>query len=187
MNLKKSAIFLMLAMPFLILAQSPAALPSAGLTPESALYFLDTLGEALEEFFTFNPEGKARLQIEFAGERIAEIKVILETKDVEAKGLKVAESRLQAHLASAVAIVSDQKAGGENVTALAKELDDKLDPAKMALAQSFKEQKRALEAKKDELKTELKAAHRAGDVAKAESIAAELGKVKAQLELLELK
>ena len=29
-------------------------LPSAGLTPESSLYFLDRLGENLRQFFTFN-------------------------------------------------------------------------------------------------------------------------------------
>ncbi|MEK7547155.1 MAG: hypothetical protein AAB536_03195, partial [Patescibacteria group bacterium] len=46
---------------------------------------------------------------------------------------------------------------------------------------------RALEAKENELKAQLKAAHRAGDTAKAEVLAQELGQVKAQLELLELK
>ena len=62
-------------------AQSPqVTLPSAGLTPESSFYFLDKFGEALRSFFTFNPEGKALLEITFASERVAEIKVILETK-----------------------------------------------------------------------------------------------------------
>ena len=169
-------------------AQGPSAnLPSAGLTPESPFYFLDKLGEALREFFTFSPEGKARLQITFAAERVAEIKIVLETKGVEAKGLEVAQARLQEHLANAVIIVNEQKAEGENVSMLAKELDDELEAPKSALADSFKAEKQALESKKDELKSQLRSAHRAGDTAKAEAIAAELGKVKAQLELLELK
>ena len=174
-------------LPWLVFAQGTANLPSAGITPESPFYFLDKLGEALREFFTFNPEGKARLQVTFAAERIAEIKVILETKGVEAKGLEVAQSRLLAHLASAVTIVNDQKSQGRDVSDLAKELDDKLETPKSVLAQSFKEQKRALEAKEDELKAQLKAAHRAGDTAKEETLAQELGQVKAQKELLELK
>ena len=79
-----------------VFAQSQqAALPSAGLTPESPFYFLDKFGEALRSFFTFNPEGKAHLQITFAAERIAEIKVVLETKGVDAKGLEVAQGRQQ--------------------------------------------------------------------------------------------
>lgn len=73
----------LLLVPFLAFAQSSqTTLPSAGLTPESSFYFLDRLGENLRHFFTFNPEAKARLQISFAAERIAEIIVILETKGI---------------------------------------------------------------------------------------------------------
>lgn len=171
-----------------VMAQNQQAiLPPAGLTPESPFYFLDRFGEALREFFTFNPEGKARLQITFAAERVAEIRVILETKDVEAKGLDVAQSRLQANLAKAATIVADQKSKGKDVSGLAKELDDEFEKPKFALADSFKAEKRALEAKEDELKAQLKVAHRAGDTAKEEALAQELGQIKAQKELLELK
>src|SRR3989344_1858602 len=103
-------------------AQNQTALPSAGLTPESPFYFLDKLGETLREFFTFNPEGKARLQITFAAERVAEIKVILETKGIEARGLDVAQARLQEHLGNAAEIVIKQKGEGKDVSKLAKEL-----------------------------------------------------------------
>lgn len=192
--MKKSFLTTFVAMSLFVLAggaafaqNQQAALPSAGLTPESAFYFLDRFGEALREFFTFNPEGKARLQITFAAERISEIKVILETKGVEAKGLEVAQSRLQAHLANAAVVLADQKSEGKDISTLAKELDDELETPKSALADSFKTEKRTLKAKENELKAQLKAAHRAGDTAKAEAIAQELGQVKAQLELLELK
>src|SRR3989344_1318691 len=169
-------------------AQSPqVALPSAGLTPESNFYFLDKFGEALREFFTFNPEGKAHLQITFASERIAEIKVILETKGVEAKGFEVAQARLQAHLGDAAEIVIKQKGKGKDVSKLAKELDDDVDEVQSALVDSFKAEKQVLEAKEDELKAQLKAAHRVGDTTKEEALAQELGQVKAQKELLELK
>ena len=169
-------------------AQNPqVALPSAGLTPESNFYFLDKFGEALREFFTFNPEGKARLQITFASERIAEIKVILETKGVEANGLEIAQSRLQAHLANAATIVVDQKAEGKDVSQLAKELGDKFDAPKTALEQTFKAEKRALEAQEKELKGKILEARRVGDTAQVESLIQQLGQIKAQKELLELK
>ena len=163
------------------------ALPSAGLTPESPFYFFDKFGEALREFFTFNPEGKARLQIAFAAERVAEIKVIFETKGIEARGLEVAQSRLQAHLANAAAIVVDQKAKGKDVSGLAKELDDEFESPKSALEQTFKEQERALESQEKELKRKILEARRAGDTAQVESLVQQLGQVKAQKELLELK
>jgi hypothetical protein len=173
--------------PSLVFAQTQPVLPSAGLTPESNFYFLDKFGEALREFFTFNPEGKAHLQITFAAERIAEIKVILETKGVEAKGLEVAQSRLQAHLADAATIVVGQKAKGKDVSQLAKELDDEFDAPKTALEQTFKAEKRALETQEKELKGKILEARRAGDTAQVESLVQQLGQVKAQKELLELK
>ena len=169
-------------------AQSPqVTLPSAGLTPESNFYFLDKFGEALQQFFTFNPDGKARLQITFAAERIAEIKVILETKGVEARGLEVAQSRLQAHLASAATIVTEQKSKGKDVSALAKELGDEFEGPKIALEQSFKEQERALEAQEKDLKAKIREARLAGDTAQVEALVKQLGEVKAQKEFLELK
>src|SRR3989344_1991279 len=192
--MKKTFIFSMFALMTLfvlgggtVFAQNQAVLPNAGLTPESNFYFLDKFGEALREFFTFNPEGKAHLQITFASERVAEIKVILETKGVETKGLEVAQSRLQAHLANASTIVLDQKAEGKDVSQLAKELDDEFDVPKIALEQTFKAEKRALETQEKELKGKILEARRAGDTTQVESLIQQLGQIKAQKELLELK
>ena len=168
-------------------AQNQAVLPNAGLTPESPFYFLDRFGEAFREFFTFNPEGKARLQIIFAAERIAEIKIILETKGVNAKGLEVAQSRLQANIAKAAGIIEDEKSKGKDVSELAKSISDDFDANKEAFKQAFKDQKRSLEAKEDELKAKIREARRANDIAQVEALIKELGEIKAQKELLELK
>ena len=162
-------------------------LPSAGLTPENTLYFLDTLGESLREFFTFNPEGKARLQITFAAERIAEIKVILETKGVDAKGLEVAQAKLQANLERTNAILAGQKSEGKDISALAKELDDDFDGPKSALKEAFKAEERALEVKEKELKAKIREARQSHDASLIDSLVKELGEVKAQKELLETK
>src|SRR3990167_1678128 len=175
MKIIKSIIISFLFIPVLVFAQNQVVLPNAGLTPESSFYFFDKLGEALQEFFTFNPEGKARLQITFAAERVAEIKVILETKGVEAKGLEVAQSRLQAHLANAATIVTEQKAKGNDVSALAKELDDEFDAPKTALEQTFKAEKRALEAQEKDLKSKILEARREGDTAQDENLIQQLG------------
>ncbi len=183
----KSILVSLLFIPVLAFAHEPVALPNAGLTPESAFYFVDKIGEALRGFFTFNPESKAHLQIDFAAERIAEIKIILETKGVNAKGLEVAQSRLQAHLGNAAEIVIKQKSKGKNVSELAKSISEDFDANKEALKQAFKDQKRSLEAKEDELKAKIREAKRAGDTAKVEALVKELGEIKAQKDLLELK
>ncbi len=187
MNTIKIFIISLFIAPVLVFAQNGTPLPNAGLTPESPFYFIDKLGEILREFFTFSPEGKARLQIAFAAERVAEIKVVLETKGVDAKGLEIAEARLREHLGEAAEIVIKQKNKGKDVSNLAKELNDDFEESKFALTDSFKSEKKALEAREDELEKQMKAAAKAGDTAKAEAFAQELGRVKAQLELLELK
>lgn len=162
-------------------------LPSAGFTPESSFYFLDTFGETLRGFFVFNPEDKARLQIAFAAERIAEIKAILKTKGVETKGLLVAESRIQANFAVAGAIFDKEKSKGKDVSRLAKELGDKFEDTKSALEETFKDKERVLENQEDELKAKIRAARQAGDTAQVEGLITELGLIKAQEELLEQK
>ena len=188
--MKKLVIVLFLGLSFssgLIFAQSQTGLPNAGLTPESPFYFLDRLGEALREFFTFNPEAKAKLQITFAAERMAEIKVILRTKGVDAKDVDTAISRLKAHIGEAAEIVVKEKSKGKDVSDLATELDDTIDASTLALLNSLEQQEDELETKEEKLEDALKAAHRAGDNAKEKEIAKELGQVKADLELLELK
>ncbi len=183
----KSILVSLLFIPVLAFAHEPVALPNAGLTPESAFYFVDKIGEALREFFTFNPESKAHLQIDFAAERIAEIKIILETKGVNAKGLEVAQSRLQEHLGDAAEIIVKQKSKGKNVSDLAKSISEDFDANKEALKQAFKDQKRSLEAKENELKAKIREARRAGDTTQVEALVSELGEIKAQKDLLELK
>src|SRR3989344_6071549 len=121
-------------------AEAPLSGAKAGLTPESPFYFLDTIGETFQEFFTFNSESKARLQITFAAERVAEIKVILETKGVEAKGLAIAKARLKKHLDSAAEIVAKQKDKGKDMSNLLKETDD-IDKEVKKLKKEKEEQK----------------------------------------------
>src|SRR3990167_7082697 len=183
----KIVLISLLFIPALVFAQNQAVLPNAGLTPESPFYFFDKLGEALREFFTFKPESKAHLQIDFAAERIAEIKIILETKGVNAKGLEVAQSRLQANIAKAAGIVEGEKSKGKDVSELAKNISEDFDANKEALKQAFKDGERSLEAKEDELKAKIREARRAGDTAQVEALLKELGEIKAQKELLELK
>src|SRR3989338_2798704 len=160
-------------------------LPSAGLTPESSFYFLDRLGENLRQFFTFSPEAKAKLQIEFAGERIAEIKIIVEKKGVNAKGLAIAESLLRANVAYAAEIVGEEKIAGKDVAALAKTLNDEFDARDKLLEQTFKDAKAQLKVQRKEIKTKLLAeARRVGDTTQIAVLEAQLNDIDGQIDTL---
>jgi len=53
-------------------------LPDPGITPDSPFYFLDTFGKTLGMFFTFGAEAKAGKALEYAGERLSELRAMAE-------------------------------------------------------------------------------------------------------------
>jgi len=163
------------------------SLPNAGITPESPFYFLDRIGEAIQEFLTFNPGAKARLQVAFAAERIAEIKVVLETKGVGARGLDIAQARLEAHAAKAADIVKEEKQKGREVSALAGEIVDNFHIQRKAVKQIFEGAKDTFEVGKEELKEALRAAIEAGDTEAQERIRLELAQIEADKDEAEVK
>mgnify|MGYP001568081930 CR=1 FL=1 len=185
MKIIKSAGLLALIVPFLAFGQGQTALLSAGLTPENSLYFFDRFGEALQRFFTFNPEAKARLEITFAAERIAEIRVILDTKGVKAGGITVAEDSLKSNLRRAAEILAGEKAKGKDIGQLANSLSDEVGRNKDLLKQTFEDRKDAIENKQKELKAAIRAAIAAGDTAKVDVLTKELQDLKDQKKLLE--
>lgn len=132
------------------------SLPSAGITPESPFYFLDMLGENLQEFFTFNPESKAKLQIKFAGERISEISAMVKKNGAAAKGITKAKTLLLANVAQAAEIIQKEKTTGKDVTKFAKNIDDAFDVQEKLLVQTFQDARKKLKQNRAALKQNLK-------------------------------
>ncbi len=108
------------------LARGTVSLPPAGLTPSNFFYFLDRWGETIQEFFTFKPEARALLQLQFAAERISELQLELAAKGGDGKGLEVARQRLAGHIEKGTAILKEEERKGHDVSATAKEFDGEL-------------------------------------------------------------
>jgi hypothetical protein len=105
-------------------------LPNPGLTPESPFYFLDKFSESVREFFTFSQEGKARLQVAFAAERVAELQTILAKDQPNIRAIKTVFARIEIHSARATDILKRLPAKAELVTEITSGfdfLDDVLD------------------------------------------------------------
>lgn len=98
-----------------------------GLLPGDFFYFLDRWGEALNLFLTFNQETKARLNLEYARERAAEIKQVLADPRRKVEDVADAKQNFDEHIAVAASTIKEEKDKGVDVTDLAKELDDELD------------------------------------------------------------
>ena len=159
----KLLILSILLTPTFVLAQTGTP-PSAGFTPQSPCYFLDRLGEVLQELIAFSPEAKIRIQVAFAAERIAELRVDMETKDVDANGLIVAQERLESHLSKASKVILEEKKKGKDMSEWEKTLEDEFEVSKKVLESSFESAKDALEDEREEIKKELEDAKRDVDV-----------------------
>lgn len=82
-----------------VLAHTSAELPEPGLTPDSPLYFLDTVSESVGMVFAFSDEAKTKRATMIAGEKIAEIKAMVEKGDEVAA--RKASDRYESVMASA--------------------------------------------------------------------------------------
>ncbi|MBI2013809.1 MAG: hypothetical protein HYS87_03220 [Candidatus Colwellbacteria bacterium] len=160
-------------------------LPAAGLTPESLFYFLDKWAESVREFFTFGAEGKAKLQIKFAAERVAEVKLMIETKGANAKGLDQAKERFEVHLKRAADIVEKEKQKGKDVSEFANEINQEFHQKREEAKAVFETALDEFHIQKDELKEQIKAAKEAGDAELIETLKAELEAIEAEKDAAE--
>jgi chemotaxis protein histidine kinase CheA len=112
-----STILISIIFPIFILGQADFSLPHSGLTPDSPFYFLDTLGEKVSLFFTFAPEKKAEKAIQFAEEKLAEVKAVAEKNKPEA--IEKANQKYQEFLGLANQKTQEAKEKGRDVEELA--------------------------------------------------------------------
>lgn len=120
---------------------TPAVVVSAGLVPGDFFYFLDRWSEALNLALTFNQENKARIHLEYAKERVAEINDVLKKPDAKLDDVKTARDNFDAQVAGATAIVKAEKEKGVDVSNLALEIDNELDVSHNELKGTLSEHK----------------------------------------------
>lgn len=110
-----------------------------GLVPGDFFYFLDRWGEVLNTALTFNKGKKARLHLEYAKERVAEIKDVLKNPNAKLEDVAPAKENFDTQISDAATLVKDEKDGGADVALLARELDDELDSSHRELKDVLRE------------------------------------------------
>ena len=126
-----------------------------GLVPGDFFYFLDRWSEALNTAFTFNKEKKAKLHLEYAKERVAEMKEVLKNPNAKLEDVASAKENFDTQVADAAALVKSEKENGADVAGLARELDDELDMSRGELKDIFKEHKDNTSRAEDEIRAKL--------------------------------
>lgn len=159
-------------------------LPGAGITPNNPLFFLDRMGESIRSMFTFGVEDNAKLQLEFAAERISEVRAMLEDKGVESRGIEVARQRMEGHLSRAVGILDDERNRGKDVNQLTVNINAEMGNRREALRRVFEERIDALKAQEQDLQRRRSEAQAAGNETLARELQAQRDVVKAQRQAL---
>jgi hypothetical protein len=127
-----------------VLSIPPTAEGPGFLLPDSPIFFLDQLKQEVRLFLAFTPEQKAKVHTAVAGERLAELQLMLAKNNVP--GVRIALQGVSDNLKAAADDVANAKLTGRNINLLAKEISD-----------SIKEKQKSLSVLEQEATGEIKA------------------------------
>jgi hypothetical protein len=92
--------------------------------PDSPLFFIDSLKQGFRLLLSFTPEQKARTHDAIAGERLAELRIMLAKNN--AFGIRTALQGVSDNLKAASGDLASAKLTGRNIDLLAKEINDSI-------------------------------------------------------------
>ena len=90
--------------------------------PDSPLFFLDQFSQQVKLLFAFSSQQRAKVRAQIAGERLAELRIMLERQNPQ--GINVALSQLTKEVGFAAKDLSDAAAQGADVKLLAKQINE---------------------------------------------------------------
>lgn len=118
------------AMP--VLSIPPTAEGPGLILPDSPLFFLDQLKQEVRLLLALTPEQKARVHNAVAGERLAELQLMLAKNNVS--GVRIALQGVSDNLKAASDDVANAKLTGRNINLLAKEINDSIKEKQKSLS-----------------------------------------------------
>lgn len=98
-----------------------------GLLPDSPFYFLKRITENVRLLFTFDPEDKAKLHLDFAKTRLVEAKALIARNKTAVDAINEYNKELET-------FGNISKGIGTNVSALARESEDSLEKSSLVLS-----------------------------------------------------
>ena len=120
-----------------VLSIPPTSEGPGFLLPDSPLFFLDQLKQEVRLLLAFTPEQKAQIHNAVAGERLAELQLMLAKNNVA--GVRIALQGISDNLKAAAGDVANAKLTGRNISLLAKEINDSIKEKQKSLSSLEKE------------------------------------------------
>src|SRR3989344_114597 len=103
--------------------QIPPTVEGPGLVlPDSPFFFLDQIKQTTRLFFAFNPEAKAKIHNAVAGERLAELRIMLSRQNKN--GIEVALEGISKNLEEASDDLNNAQLSGKNISETAREINN---------------------------------------------------------------
>lgn len=169
----------------LLASTTGITLASKNSLPGHALYPVKILAENIRSSIAASPVSKARLETEFANERMTEIKKIITEENPNTENLDAAINRLEEHTSKVSDIIEEEEEKGKDVSELAKNINSTLDANQENLNEAFKIEKNNLTGKEKNLKTKITEAKKNSDVQSAQILTDRLKEVNQQKRELE--
>jgi len=102
--------------------QIPPTVEGPGLIlPDSPFFFLDRIKQAIRLFFAFNPQDKAKIHNAVAGERLAELRVMLAKQNQN--GIETALDGVSKNMIQAAENLTNAQLKGENIAETARKIN----------------------------------------------------------------
>lgn len=115
-----------------VLSIPPTAEGPGLVLPNSPLFFLDQLKQEVRLLLAFTPEQKAQVHNAVAGERLAELQLMLAKNNVP--GVRVALQGISDNLKAASEDLANAKLTGRNIQLLAKSINDSIKEKQKSLS-----------------------------------------------------
>lgn len=157
-----------------VLGTGSIAIASQNSLPGEALYPIKILTEDVRSSLAFTAESKATVQSGFAAKRVAEVKAIMEKKDVSPETLDIALTNLQKNTSNTAAIIEKESQKGTDTAKLAKDISATLDKNTENLKQIFKDKNASLAEEENKLKNKISEAKKIDDQTSITSLNARL-------------
>lgn len=102
--------------------QIPPTTEGPGLVlPDSPFFFLDQIKQATRLFFAFSPEAKAKIHNAVAGERLAELRIMLSRQN--SNGIETALEGISKNLEKAAENLSNAQLSGKDISEIARKIN----------------------------------------------------------------
>jgi len=140
------------AMPVLSIPATPEG--PGFILPDSPIFFLDRLKQEVRLLLAFTPEQKAKIHVAVAGERLAELQLMLAKNNVA--GIRITLAGVSDNLKEAASDIAMAKLSGRNISILAKSINDSIKEKQKAFSMLEKEATGEIKAQVQAAKESLK-------------------------------